>query len=104
MSTSDVCFACLAWLYDLFVGMLISLTNAYAGCARPTLNFVERFDLGRSVPTSEATSPRVRRAQRMYTVYVDQFSMNMNLKTFCILCLILYCLIILCTQVKRQKI
>ena len=53
MSTSDVCFACLAWFYELFVGMLISLTNAYAGCGRPTLNFVERFDLGLSVPAAK---------------------------------------------------
>ena len=53
MSTSDVCFACLARLYELFVGTLISLTNAYAGCGRPTLNYIERFDLGRSVPTAK---------------------------------------------------
>ena len=43
MTTSGVCFACLAWLYGLFVGMLISLTNAYAGCGRPTLNLIERL-------------------------------------------------------------
>ena len=46
-------FACLAWFYELFVGMLILLTNAYAGCGRPTLNFIERIDLGRSVPTAK---------------------------------------------------
>ena len=34
---------CLAWLYQLFSVPLILLTNAYAGCGRPTLNFVERF-------------------------------------------------------------
>ena len=38
MSTSDVCFACLAWLYELFVGTLRSLTNLYTG-------FIERFDV-----------------------------------------------------------
>ena len=55
MSTSDVCFACLAaWLYQLFVGTLISLTNAYADCGTPALNFTEHFDLGRSVPDREA--------------------------------------------------
>ena len=37
----------------MFVGTLISLINAYAGSGRPTLNFVERFDLGRSVPTAK---------------------------------------------------
>ena len=31
-----------------------------------------------------------------YVQNVDQFCMNMNLKMFCRLCLILYCLIILC--------
>ena len=48
-----VCFACLAGLYQLFVGTLISLTNAYASCGRPTLNFIELMDLGRSVPTEK---------------------------------------------------
>ena len=36
-------------LPGLFVRTLISLTNAYAGCGRPTLNFAERFCLGWSV-------------------------------------------------------
>ena len=53
MSTNDVCFACLARLYELFVGTLISLTNAYAGSGRPTLNVIERFDSDRSVPTAK---------------------------------------------------
>ena len=77
MSTSDGCFACLARLYELFVGTLISLTNAYAGCGRPTLNFIERFDLGRSVPTAKP----------------------LHLKTFCILCLC----IILCDTSKASE-
>ena len=42
----NVCFSCLTWLYGLFVGTLISVTNAYAGCGRPTLNFIERSWLG----------------------------------------------------------
>ena len=46
MWASEVCFACLAWLYGLFVRTLISFTNAYAGCGRPTLNFIEHFWLG----------------------------------------------------------
>ena len=46
MWASEVCFACLTWLYGLFVRTLISRTNAYAGCGRPTLNFIERFWLG----------------------------------------------------------
>ena len=53
MWASEVCFACLTWLYGLFVRTLISRTNAYAGCGRPTLNFIEHFDLGRSVPTAK---------------------------------------------------
>ena len=96
MSTSDVCFVCLTWLYELFVGTLISLTSAYTGCGRPILNFIERsFDLHGSLRSdSEATSRPG--ATYMYVQNVDQFSMNMNLKMFCILCLILSCLIILC--------
>ena len=39
----NVGFSCLTWLYGLFVRTLISVTNAYAGCGRPTLNFIERF-------------------------------------------------------------
>ena len=46
MWASEVWFACLTWLYGLFVRTLISRTNAYAGCGRPTLNFIERFWLG----------------------------------------------------------
>ena len=46
MLTTEVCFACLTWLYGLFVRTFIPLTNAYAGCGRPTLNFIERFRLG----------------------------------------------------------
>ena len=54
MWMSNVCFACLAclaWLYELFVGTLISLRNA--GCGRPTLNFIEHFDLGLSILTAK---------------------------------------------------
>ena len=43
---SEVCFSCLTWPYRPFVRTFISLTNAYAGCSRPTLNFIERFWLG----------------------------------------------------------
>ena len=46
MWVREVCFACLTWLYGLFVRTLIPVTNAYAGCGRPTLNFIERFWLG----------------------------------------------------------
>ena len=46
MWASEVCFACLTWLYGLFVRTLISRTNAYAVCGRHTLNFIERFWLG----------------------------------------------------------
>ena len=46
-------FLCLTWLYGLFVRTLISLTNANAGCGRPTLNFTERFAMVHSVPTAK---------------------------------------------------
>ena len=35
----------------LFVRTLISLTNAYASCGRTSVNFIDRFDLGRFIPT-----------------------------------------------------
>ena len=54
-----MCFACLARLYQPFVGTPISLTNAYAGFGRPTLKFMERIDLGRSKGCSvSAAKPR----------------------------------------------
>ena len=53
MATSDLWFVCLAWVHvclawlcEVFLRKLISLTNAYEGCGRPTLNFIERFRLG----------------------------------------------------------
>ena len=53
MATSDLWFVCLAWVHvclawlcEVFLRTLISLTNAYEGCGRPTLNFIERFRLG----------------------------------------------------------
>ena len=46
MWASEVCFACLTWLYGLFIRTLIPLTNAYTSCGRPTLNFIEHFWLG----------------------------------------------------------
>ena len=46
MWATVVCFASLTWLYGLFVRTLISLTKAYAGYGRRTLNFIERFRLG----------------------------------------------------------
>ena len=42
-------FSCLTWFCGLFVRTLISVTNAYASCGRPTLNVIERFWLARSV-------------------------------------------------------
>ena len=52
---SEVFFACLSWLHGLFAGTLTSLTNAYAGCGRPTLNFIERFWLGSVRSATEIT-------------------------------------------------
>ena len=46
MWASEVFFSCLTWLYGLFVRTLISLTNAYAGCGRSTLDCIESFWLG----------------------------------------------------------
>ena len=101
MSTSDVCFACLVRPCELFVGTLISLTNAYAGYGRPTLDFIERFDLGRSVPTAKPLH-LVSVGHNVCTDYVDQFSMNMCLKMFCTRCLIILS-IILCDTSKASE-
>ena len=43
MWASEVCSACLTWLYGLFVRRLISLTNAFAGYRRSTLKFYWAF-------------------------------------------------------------
>ena len=96
----------LARLYELFVGTLISVTNAYAGCGRLTLNFIKCIDLGRFKGRSIPTAKPLHLLTLVENVY--QSNMNMNLKMFCKLCLILYCLISLCifyaTQVKSEKI
>ena len=62
MATSDLWFVCLAWVHvcltwvcEVFLQTLISLTNAYAGCGRPTLNFIERFWLGSVRSATEIT-------------------------------------------------
>ena len=44
---------CSTWLCGLFVKTLISRTNAYGSCSRPTLNFIECFVLRRSAPTAK---------------------------------------------------
>ena len=103
---SDVCFACLAWFYQLFVRMIISLTNAQAGCGRPTLNFIERIDLGSSKGCSVPTAKPLHLVT--YVQNVDQFSMNMNLKMFCTFFLsyifLPFSVLFYATQIKRQKI
>ena len=53
--------ACLPWLYGLFVRTLISRTNAYASCGKPTLNFIEHFYLGHSVRTETSLRHNVKR-------------------------------------------
>ena len=40
---TTVGFSCLTWFFGLFAGTVISVRNAYAGCGRTTLNFIERF-------------------------------------------------------------
>ena len=55
--------------------MLISRTDTYAGCGRPTLNFIERFELGSLhsdtvKPLHQLVSLRRKQQHRMYTDYV----------------------------------
>ena len=79
----SLCFACLAWLHELFVGMLKWLTNACAGCGGPTLNFIERFDLDRSVQQrSHFTSCQLGAAATVCTDYVEPFTLACELKDF----------------------
>ena len=59
MWASEVCLLALA--HGLFVRTLISCTNAYPSCGRPTLNFIEHFDLGRSVLTAKLLRHNVKR-------------------------------------------
>ena len=100
---SDVCFACLAWLYELF-------TNAYSGCSRPTLNFIEHFDLGCSILTVKllmSTSLAWTWTWRRFAFFVLSLAWNVSRllvpqpkpqeeMTDISGYLILYCLIILC--------
>ena len=97
MWAREVGFACLTWLYGLFVRTLISRTNACAGCCRPTLKKFWAFCLGALRSNSEVTSPRVSWA--LADLYVELFRMNVNLKVFCILSL----LIILCATSKASE-
>ena len=59
---------------DCLLEPLISRTDVFAGCGRPTLNFIERFELGALL--SDTAKPlhlvSVGRKQqdRMYTDYV----------------------------------
>ena len=47
---------CISGLYHRFSLPLILLTNGYAGCGRPTLNFVERFWFGFGFGSVRSTS------------------------------------------------
>ena len=104
------CVLCrLAWLYELFVGTLLSLTNAYAGCGRYTLNCIERLTRVREAEGFSPRSPKRSEFQKrshstcnVCTDYVELFSsVNVNLKMFCILCLLILC-IILCSTSKAS--
>ena len=62
MATSDLWFVCpawvhvcLAWLCEVFLQTLTSLTNIYTGCGRPTLNLIECFRLGSVRSATEIT-------------------------------------------------
>ena len=70
---SGVYFA--SWLYELFVRTLMSHTDAYAGCSRPTLNVIERFELGSLhsdtvQPLHQLVSLGHKQKPHMYTDYV----------------------------------
>ena len=105
------CMLCsLTWLYELFVGTLLSLANAYASCGRSTLNCIERLTWVRE---AEGFSPESAKRSEfrkwshfkctVCTDYVELFSsVNVNLKMLCILCLLILC-IILCSTSKTSE-
>ena len=69
-------FACPARLYELFLGTLISIMSAYASRGRPTLNLIERFDLGCSVWTVKPLHFVSVGRNVQYVQNVNQFDMN----------------------------
>ena len=67
---------------DFLLELSCHVKKAYAGCRRPTLNFIIVIVLGLLHSNSEATSPHVVHVQ----IYVELFSMNL----FVLHCLSLY--------------
>ena len=103
---AERCGLCLTWLYGLFVRTLMPLTNAYTGCGRPTLNFIERFDLGRSVPTAKPLHVRAQRTcmHRMSTSLAWVWTWWCSWLIVLSYIVLLFFVLFYATQVKRQKI
>ena len=102
MWVSQVCFAYVTWLYGLFVRTFISLTNAYATCGRPTLNFIERFWLG-SVSRQRSHFTSCQSGAVAYVQIMPNYlAWLWTQKLFCMRSLSLY--YCMWSQVKRQKI
>ena len=105
MWASEVCFASLTWLYGLFVWTLISRTHAYAGCGRPTLNFIECFELGSlradsAKPLHQLVSLGRKQQRRMYTDYVAGLAWIWTERCFAFFVFVLF----YATEVKRQNV
>ena len=108
---AERCRPAMCALLELFVGMLISLTNTYTGCSRPTLNLIECIDLGCSVLTAKPLH---------LITYVQNVDQNMNVWIWTWRCFAFYALcfsgfvlsyivlsffvLFYATQVKHQKI
>ena len=74
------------------VRTLISRTDAYAGSGRPTLNFIECFELGSlrsdtAKPLHQFVSLGRKQLHRMYTDYVAGLAWMWTEICYCILCL-----------------
>ena len=69
------CFACLTWLYGLFVRTLMLLTNAYAGCGRHILNFIELFWLRSVRSVSKLNSKCTQMNNEMNNYAVKKFTL-----------------------------
>ena len=102
----------LAWL---FVGTLLSLAHSYAGCDPHWIVLsvwlgsakTKVFRLGQrseASSESETTSRALYQYQYVQIMFSELFSANVNLKMFCILCLLILCTLFYAAKVKRPKI
>ena len=104
-----ICMLCsLTWLYELFVGTLLSLTNAYASCGRSTLNCIERLTWVREAegfsPESAKRSEFRKRSHFKCTVCTDYVELFSSVKRCFASFVFLFFVLFYAAQAKRPKI